>query len=112
MKIHIFKGNLRNKILSGFLLSLVLTLIVLITSYLNLRHLGKATAAILQRNYNSILAAQKMIDSIDQQNNSLLFYVTGNHTVGYESFIRNQRDFEEWYSHATANITEKGEKET
>jgi two-component system, NtrC family, sensor histidine kinase KinB len=112
MKIQIFKGNLRNKILSGFLLSLVLTLIVLITSYLNLRHLGKATAAILQRNYNSILAAQKMIDSIDQQNNSLLFYVTGNHTVGYGSFIRNQRDFEEWYSHATANITEKGEKET
>jgi two-component system, NtrC family, sensor histidine kinase KinB len=112
MNLHLTKGNLRNKILSGFFLSLVLTLIVLVTSFLNLRHLGRASEAILQRNYNSIFAAQKMIDSIDQQNNSLLFYISGNHRLGYESFIKNQHDFEEWFSHASANITEVGEKET
>ncbi len=112
MTFRIYKGKLRNKILSGFFLSLVLTLIVLITSFLNLRHLGKASEAILQRNYNSILAVQKMIDALDQQNNTLLFYLSGNHKQGYESFIQNQRTFEHWLSNASTNITEIGEKET
>ncbi|HPT70987.1 MAG TPA: histidine kinase dimerization/phospho-acceptor domain-containing protein, partial [Candidatus Cloacimonadota bacterium] len=111
MKFIFSRKSLKNKILSGFLLSLFLTLIVLISSYLNLRHLGKASDAILKRNYNSILASQKMIDAVDQQNNSLLRYIEDKQSQTVQNYLDHQRIFEQWMLKANENITEKGEKE-
>ncbi|MGB7521781.1 MAG: hypothetical protein WA896_19295, partial [Spirulinaceae cyanobacterium] len=64
--------KLRSKILIGY--SVVLTLVILVCGWgvVNLRRLGKASEAILEENYRSILAAENMIDAIERQDSAVL----------------------------------------
>ncbi|MGB5971165.1 MAG: HAMP domain-containing protein, partial [Spirulinaceae cyanobacterium] len=103
--------KLRSKILIGY--SVVLTLVILVCGWgvVNLRRLGKASEAILEENYRSILAAENMIDAIERQDSAVLLFLLENQSQGQEQFLANEFEFLQWYSRAEDNITIAGEKE-
>ena len=103
--------KLKSKILLGY--SLPLALVVLIGGWgiTNLRRLGKASEAILQENYNSILAAENTIDSIERQDSAVLLFLLENQDRGSEQFRRNQIEFLKWLGRAESNITIPGEED-
>ncbi|WP_019509332.1 HAMP domain-containing histidine kinase [Pleurocapsa sp. PCC 7319] len=103
--------KLKNKILLGYSLSLALVVLVGIWGINNLRRLGKASEAILKENYNSILAAENTIDSIERQDSAILLFLLENRDRGSQQFRSNQIEFLKWLGRAEGNITISGEEE-
>ena len=103
--------KLRSKILLGYSLPLALVVLIGAWGITNLRRLGKASEAILQENYNSILAAENTIDAIERQDSAILLYLLENRDRGSEQFRRNQIEFLKWLGRAESNITIPGEEE-
>ncbi|HDT12771.1 MAG TPA: HAMP domain-containing protein [Candidatus Aminicenantes bacterium] len=102
--------TLRKKILLGYGIALVLTVVVLAWAVVNLFRLGKASKAILRENYNSIIAAEHMIDAIERQDSGALILLLG-FEEGSQQFRENEVKFLEWFSRAKDNITIEGEAE-
>lgn len=102
------KMTLRKKILLGYGIALTLTLLVLVWAVINLFRLGKASEAILRENYNSIIAAEHMIDAIERQDSGALILLLG-FEEGGRQFRENELKFLEWFSRAKDNITIEGE---
>ncbi|BAU63868.1 two-component sensor histidine kinase [Stanieria sp. NIES-3757] len=103
--------KLKTKILAGYGLALTLVVLVCIWGALNLRRLGKASDAILQENYRSILAADNMIDALERQDSATLLLLLGERSRGIEQFHSNEVAFLQWLGRAKDNITIPGEKE-
>src|SRR4030042_1920548 len=91
--------------------AILLILIVLGWAFYNIMHLGRASEAILKKNYNSILAAENMIASIERQDPSALLLLLGYQSEGQTQFSEMEAKFLQWFSRAKDNITEKGERE-
>lgn len=104
------RWGLRRKVLVGF--GSVLLLIVLVFGWAihNLLQLGRASEGILSENYQSILAAENMIDAIERQDSGVLLFILGYQDEGVEQFQENERKFLQWFSRARDNITIPGEE--
>lgn len=103
--------KLKTKILAGYGLALTLVVLVCVWGALNLRRLGKASDAILQENYRSILAAENMIDALERQDSATLLFLLGERSPGIEQFRNNEVAFLQWLGRAKDNITIPGEEE-
>lgn len=103
--------KLKNKILLGYSLPLALIVLIGVWSITNLRRLGEASEAILEENYNSILAAENTIDAIERQDSAVLLFLLENRERGSQQFRQNQIDFLKWLGRAEGNITILGEAE-
>lgn len=103
--------SFRAKILLGYGLALLLVAAVLGLAFLNLRILGRASAAILSENYRSILAAGKMIDALERQDSALLLFLLGYREEAVEQFTTHEGQFLPWFGRARDNITIEGESE-
>ncbi len=104
--------ELRRKILAGYGLVLGLVVIVCVWAVINLYQLGRASEAILQENYRSILAAENMINALERQDSGLLLLMQGYQDEGTEQFRANEVEFLQWLSRAKDNITFEGEEQT
>ncbi len=76
-----------------------------------LLRLGRASDAILQENYRSILAAEKMINDIERQDSGVLLILLHFQDLGLREFRDSEVSFLQWLGRAKDNITEPGEKE-
>ena len=103
--------KLRSKILLGYSLPLALVILVGGWGIANLRRLGKASEAILRENYNSILAAENIIDALERQDSAILLFLLENRDRGSQQFRQNQIEFLKWLGKAEGNITIAGEEE-
>jgi two-component system, NtrC family, sensor histidine kinase KinB len=103
------KLSLREKILFGYGIALLLTAVVLAWSFVTLSRLGRASDAILQKNYASILAAHSMLDALDRQNSAILIFLLRSEKTESASFRANEAVFYQWLGRAKDNITEEGE---
>ncbi len=101
--------TLRKKILFGYSTTLVLVIIVLIWAIVNLINLGKASDSILRENYNSIIAAEDMINLIERQDSAILLLFMGYEDEGLQQFHENINKFLQWLGRAKDNITVAGE---
>ncbi len=104
--------ELRRKILVGYGVVLGLVVIVCVWAVVNLYQLGRASEAILQENYRSILAAENMINAIERQDSGLLLLMQGYTREGLTQFRENEVEFLQWLSRAKDNITLEREAET
>jgi len=104
--------SLKRKILLGYGLLLGLVVIVSIWAVINLYRLGRASEAILQENYRSILAAENMINALERQDSSLLLVMLGFEDQATQQFRENELDFLQWLSRAKDNITLADEPQT
>jgi len=102
---------LRQRILSGYGITLALTAVVLAWAVTHLVNLGDASDAILRENYKSILAAENMIDAIERQDSAILLVTLGYHDEGVAQFRENENHFLQWLGRAKDNITIDGEAE-
>ena len=102
--------KLKSKILLGY--GLVLGLMVLVGGWgtFNLRRLGKASDAILQENYRSILAAENIIDAIERQDSAVLLAILDNKSQAKTQFYQGEVSFLQWLGRAKDNITITEEK--
>jgi len=110
MKDNRFKPLLKWKILTANAVFLALIAIVFLWSLENLKKLGAASQEILQENYNSIIAAEKMIGSVERQDSiSLILFSEYNPDLMNE-FKENEREFFVWLKAASENVTIDGER--
>ena len=103
--------KLKSKILLGYGLSLALVVLVGGWGITNLRRLGRASQAILEENYNSILAADNTIEALERQDSAILLFLLENRDRGSQQFRANQIEFLKWLGKAESNITIPGEAE-
>lgn len=103
--------KLKSKILLGYGLALALVVLVGGWGITNLRRLGRASQAILEENYNSILAAENTIDALERQDSAVLLFLLENRNRGSQQFRQNQIEFLKWLGRAEGNITIPGEAE-
>ncbi|MBN1972726.1 MAG: HAMP domain-containing protein [Sedimentisphaerales bacterium] len=102
--------TLRKKVLIGYGLALCLVIAVIIWSLVNIAHLGKASQAILKENYQSILAAENMIYSLERQDSAILLLMLNYPDEAVKQFMENENDFLLWLGRAKDNITISGEE--
>jgi two-component system, NtrC family, sensor histidine kinase KinB len=103
--------TLRTKILLGYGTSLVIVAVILALAIVLLWRLGRASDAILQENYRSILAAEKMINDLERQDSGVLLILLHFQDLGLKEFQESEVSFLQWLGRAKDNITEPGEKE-
>jgi len=103
--------TLRTKILLGYSITLILTLVVIGWALKNIVELGDATDSILQENYRSILAAENMIDAIERQDSGLLLMLLGYVEENQALFDEQSVNFLIWFGRAKDNVTIPGEQE-
>ncbi len=104
--------KLQGKILSGYVFSLTLVVLVGLWGVFNLRRLGLASEGILQENYLSIRAADGMIDSLERQDSATLIALLDDTEAGLGLFRENQITFLQWLGRAKDNVTLEDETET
>jgi NtrC-family two-component system sensor histidine kinase KinB len=101
----------RRKILLGYGAALLLIIVVLAWAMILILRLGRASESILRENYQSILAAESMIDAVERQDSSTLFILLGYDEQGISEFRENETLFLQWLGRAKENITIPGEGE-
>jgi NtrC-family two-component system sensor histidine kinase KinB len=103
--------TLKKKILLGYGVAFALMGLVVAWAVANLVSLGKASDAILRENYRSILAAENMVDALDQQDSGILLMFLGDTKQGTTRFREREAIFFQWLARAKDNITIEGETE-
>lgn len=101
--------TLRRKILLGYGISLLLTGVVLAWAVTNILTLGRASDAILQENYRSILAAWNMLAAVERQNDAVFLLLQYPGEAESASFRAGEVEFLQWLGRARDNITISGE---
>ncbi|MEW6659671.1 MAG: ATP-binding protein [Thermodesulfobacteriota bacterium] len=101
----------RKKILLGYGAILLLIIVVLSWAIFMILRLGRASESILRENYQSILAAENMIDAAERQDSATLLILLGYEQQGISEFRENETLFLQWLGRAKDNITIPGEKE-
>ncbi len=82
-----------------------------IFSVVAISYLGSHSQTILKDNYRSVLAAQRMKESIERMDSAALFLVAGQHEKGVQQAAKFRPIFEAELKVQEGNITEAGEKE-
>jgi len=103
--------TLRTKlVLAQAPLAVVLALVGAVSSSVTTR-LGTASRLILADNYRSVLAAQRMKESLERVDSSLLYVLAGHSGGATEAIAQHREIFERELRAQEGNITEPGERE-
>ena len=103
--------NLRNKLLLSFLIFIAALMALGVWSALRLRELGEVSQGIISSNYDSVVAAQDMKESLERMDSAALFLLLGNHDRAMAQFNQHRARFDAAFVKAAGNITEPGESE-
>lgn len=105
------KKSIRFKIMSVFIIILLIFALSSIWSIINFNRLSKSIDSIMESNYKSIEAAQNMIIAIERQDSAELAHMFSQSNETVTAFNENEKVFITWLTRAEDNITEAGEKE-
>jgi PAS domain S-box-containing protein len=103
--------NLRNKLLLSFLIFIVALVALGVWSALSLRELGEVSRRIIAHNYDSVVAAQDMKESLERMDSAALFLLLGDRDRAMAQFDQHRAMFDAAFGKAAGNITEPGESE-
>ncbi len=103
--------NLRNKLLLSFLIFIAALVALGVWSALSLRELGGVSRRIISYNYDSVVAAQDMKESLERMDSAALFLLLGNRGRAMAQFNQHRARFDAAFKKAAGNITEPGEAE-
>src|SRR6267143_2369563 len=103
--------KLRTKLLLGYA-GFVLALGVLgAWSARTLNEMSAVSGRIISENYDSVVAAQDMKESLERQDSAALFELLGQHDRAHQQATQHRTRFDAAFEKAAANITETGESE-
>ena len=103
--------SLRAKLLFGYLLFIVALVALGGWSAWRLRAMGDVSRRIIANNYDSVIAAQDMKESLERQDSTALFALLGQHERASAQLPEHRRRFNAAFEKAAHNITESGEHE-
>jgi PAS domain S-box-containing protein len=103
--------SLRNKLLLSFLVFIAALVALGVWSALSLRELGGVSRLIIAHNYDSVVAAQDMKESLERIDSAALFLLLGNRDRATAQFNEHRARFNAAFEKAAGNITEPGETE-
>lgn len=101
--------NLRWKILSGFLILSLILLLAVVWAVGQLSDLGLSAQKLLDDNYRSIGAADRMAEALERQDSAVLFLLLGRWEEGRAILEAADGSFEESLATARGNLTIPGE---
>ena len=103
--------NLRNKLLLSFLIFIAALVALGVWSAWRLRELGGVSRGIISHNYDSVVAAQDMKESLERMDSAALFLLLENRDRAMAQFNQHRALFDAAFEKAAGNITEPGEPE-
>lgn len=103
--------NLRTKLLAGYLVFVAALIVLGGWSAWRLREMGDVSRRIISNNYDSVVAAQEMKESLERQDSAALFVLADQETRAVAQLNEHRRRFDSAFAKAAANITEPGEAE-
>jgi two-component system, NtrC family, sensor histidine kinase KinB len=101
--------KLRTKLLVGYLGFVLAVGILGAWSAQTLRRMSSVAGRIIAENYDSVVAAEAMKESLERLDSAALFELTGQHERAMRQALEHQARFNAAYEKAQGNITEIGE---
>jgi hypothetical protein len=103
--------NLRTRLVLSYLIFLVALVVLGGWSALRLREMGGVSRRIISNNYDSVVAAQEMKESLERQDSAALFALFGARDRAVNQLREHRARFDANLQKAANNITEAGEPE-
>jgi len=103
--------TIRTKLFFGYLVFTATLVVLGGWSAWHLREMGGVSRNIIANNYDSVIAAQDMRDSLERQNSAALFVPLGQEERALSQLSEYRRRFDTSFQSAANNITEPGEGE-
>jgi len=101
--------SLRAKLLFSYLIFVAALVVLGGWSALRLREMGGVSRRIISNNYDSVVAAQEMKESLERQDSAALFALLGAHDKALAQLREHRQRFDANFGKAANNITEIGE---
>ena len=102
--------NLKTQLLLSHLALVLLLLVVMAAAVVNFSRLGGSINRIFKNNYESVIAAQNMKETLERQDSAATFYLAGQVETARKQYESNVPLFRQAYQAEANNITEAGEK--
>src|SRR6267143_1216947 len=106
-----FFMSLRTKLLLGYLVFVVALVVLGGLSAWRLREMGGVARRIISNNYDSVVAAQEMKESLERQDSAALFALLGARDKALAQLREHRARFDTSFKKAESNITEAGERD-
>ena len=103
--------SLRTKLLFGYLVFVAALVVLGGWSAWRIREMGGVSRRIISNNYDSVVAAQEMKESLERQDSAALFALLGAHDRAMAQMREHRARFDTNFQKAANNITEIGEPE-
>jgi len=103
--------SLRTKLLIGYGVFIAALVVLGTWSAWRLHDMGKVSRRIISENYDSVVAAQEMKESLERQDSAALFALLGAHERALTQLHEHRARFDQNLNRAAHNITEAGETE-
>jgi two-component system, NtrC family, sensor histidine kinase KinB len=103
--------SLRTKLLLGYLVFVAALVVLGAWSAWRLREMGGVSRRIIANNYDSVVAAQEMKESLERQDSAALFALLGPTEKARAQLSEHRARFDANFQKAANNITEIGEPE-
>ena len=101
--------NLRSKLIASYLVFIAALVILGGWSAYRLREMGDVSRQIIANNYDSVVAAQEMKESLERQDSAAVFFLLGAHDRALAQMQEHRARFDSNFRKAANNITEPGE---
>jgi len=101
--------SLRAKLLFGYLIFVAALIVLGGLSAWRLREMGGVSRRIISNNYDSVVAAQEMKESLERQDSAALFALLGAQEKAMAQLREHRARFDASLKKAESNITEAGE---
>jgi PAS domain S-box-containing protein len=101
--------SLRSKLLFGYLIFVGALVVLGAWGAWRLREMGGVSRRIISNNYDSVVAAQEMKESLERQDSAALFALLGAHDKAIAQLREHRTRFDQNLQKAANNITEVGE---
>jgi PAS domain S-box-containing protein len=103
--------NLRSKLLIGYAIFVAALVVLGGWSAWYLHEMGGVSQRIISNNYDSVVAAQDMKESLERQDSAALFALLGQRERAVKQLREHRERFDHAFDKAANNITEPGETE-
>ena len=101
--------SVRTKLLFGYLIFIVALVVLGGWGAWRLREMGSVSRRIISNNYDSVVAAQEMKESLERQDSAALFALLGARDKASAQLREHRARFDQSFDKAANNITEIGE---